>query len=135
MRLLLYATPSNIVGRDLRKRIRSSWFETWTELAFCPSLAALDKQLRKPLGQSAIGILIPSDTDELAALIRMRHLLRGMRLILILPAGHQPDIVHARAHMLRPRFITDADKNLQEITAVLEKMMTAACDVAVQAVH
>jgi hypothetical protein len=131
MRLLVYATPSNIVGRNLRSKIRSSRLDAWIETTFCPSLAALDKQLRKPLGPTPIGILIPSDTDQLAALLGMRHLLRGMRLILILPASHQPDIVHARAHMLRPRFITYADKNLQEVTAVLWKMMEAVCGIAV----
>jgi len=131
MRLLVYATPSNVVGRDLRSKIRSSRLDAWTDTTFCPSLAALDKQLRKPLGPSPIGILIPSDTDQLAALLGMRHLLRGMRLILILPTSHQPDIVHARAHMLRPRFITYADKNLEEITAVLSKMTAAVCEVAV----
>ena len=130
MRLLIYAAPSDMVGLDLQKRIRSSWFEAWTETAFCPSLAALDKLLRQPLGPSPIGILIPPDTDKLGALLGMRHLLRGMRLILILPAGCPPDIVHARAHMLHPRFITYSDK-IQEITAVLWKMMETVCDVAV----
>jgi hypothetical protein len=131
MRLLVYAAPSDTAGRDLRKSIRSSRLDAWTETTFCPSLAALDQQLRKPLGPSPIGVLMPSDTDQLAALLGMRHLLRGMRLILILPAIHQPDIVHARAHMLRPRFITYADKNLQEVTAVLWKMVEAVCGVAV----
>jgi hypothetical protein len=131
MRLLVYAASSNIVARDLRKKIQSSGFKTWTETAYCPTLAALDKQLRKPLGPAAIGILIPSDTDELAALLGMRHLLRDMRLILILPAGHQPDIVHALAHMLRPRYITYADKSLEEVIAVLWKMTAVVCGVAV----
>jgi hypothetical protein len=131
MRLLVYAMPSNIVGRNLRSKIRSSRLDAWIETTFCPSLAALDEQLRKPLGPSPIGILIPSDTDQLATLLGMRHLLRGMRLILILPTSHQPDIVHARAHMLRPRFITYADRNLQEVTAVLWKMTEAVCDIAV----
>lgn len=127
MRLLIYATPANAVGRDLRKTIQSSGLEADIDTAYCPSLVALDKQLRKPLGVSPIGIMIPSDEDELAALISMRHLLRGMRLILILPAGLQPNIAHAQAHMLQPRFITHADKNLEEVTAVLWKMMDAVC--------
>jgi hypothetical protein len=130
MRLLIYATPANAVGRDLRKTIQSSGFEADTDTIYCSSLAALDKQLRKPLGRS-IGIMIPSDEDELAALIGMRHLLRGMRLILVLPASLQPNITQAQAHMLQPRFITHTDKNIEEVTAVLWKMMDAVCGTVV----
>lgn len=130
MKLLIYTAPSNTVGRDLRKGIRSTGLEARVETIYCPSLPALEKQLRKPLGISPIGILMPPDVDELAALIDMRRLLRGMRLILILPAGHPQKRALHRAHMLCPRFITQADKNLEEVTAVLWKMMDAVCAVA-----
>lgn len=127
MQLMIYATPSNTVAQDLRKKIRSMGLETGTETIYCPSLSVLDKHLRKPLGLPPIGILIPSDDDELTALIGLRHLLRGMRLILILPTCRQPNIAHARAHLLCPRFVTDAEKNLEEVTAVLWKMKRAVC--------
>ena len=130
MQLLIYAASSNSIARDLRKRIQSIGLETWAGTTFCTSLAALDKQLRKPLGPSSIGIMIPSDDDELADLIGMRHLLRDMRVILILPPGARPDMGHTLAHMLRPRFITRTDENLDEVTAVLRKMMDAACAAA-----
>jgi hypothetical protein len=133
MRLLIYATPANVIGRNLQKFIQSSGLEDGTDTAFCPSLVSLDKQLRKPLGRSPVGILIPADDDDLAALVGMRHLLRDMRLILILPADLQPNMAGAlaQAHMLRPRFVTHADKNLEEVTAVLWKMMGAVCGAAV----
>ena len=130
MKLLIYAAPSNTVGRDLRKGIRSSGLAAGVETAYFPSLPALDRHLRKPLGISPIGILIPSDVDELTSLIEMRALLRGMRLILILPAGNQQNKAHLRGHMLFPRFITHTDKNLEEVTAVLWKMIDAARGVA-----
>jgi hypothetical protein len=130
MQLLIYAASFNPIARDLRKRIQSIGPETWTGTTFCTSLMALDKQLRKPLGPSSIGIMIPSDDDELADLIGMRHLLRDMRVILILPPGARPDMGHTLAHMLRPRFITRTDENLDEVTAVLRKMMDAACAAA-----
>jgi hypothetical protein len=129
MRLLIYAPPASDVGRNLRKSLHSFGFEAGNDTAFCPSLASLDKQLRKPLGRSPVGILIPGDDDDLAALIGMRHLLRDMRLILILPTGLHPNMTRAlaQAHMLRPRFVTQADKSLEEVTAVLFKMMNAVC--------
>lgn len=131
MKLLVYAAPTIDAGRDLLKKIRSSGLHAGVETVYCPSLSSLDAQLRKPLGISSIGILIPSAESELAALVGMRHLLRDMRLILILPGSLRPEIPHARAHMLRPRFVTFADKNLEEVTAVLWKMMDKVCGIAV----
>lgn len=131
MQLMIYAAADNAVGRDLRKQIRSTGFEIGAGTIYCTSLTALEQQLRKPLGKSPLGILIPSDDDELAALTSMRRLMRDMRLILILPDSHKPNIAHARAHMLRPRFITYADRYLEEVTAVLWKMKHAICATAV----
>jgi hypothetical protein len=131
MQLLIYAAASNATGRDLREKIQSMGFETAVRITYCSSMLALDKHLRKPLGLSPIGIIIPSDDSELADLMGMRHLLRGMRVILILPTSHLPNIAHSRAHLLRPRFITYADVHLEEIIAVLRKMMDAVCAVAI----
>jgi hypothetical protein len=131
MKLLVYAAPAIDAARDLLDRIRSSGLHAGVETVHCPSLSSLDEQLRRPLGISPIGILIPSTESELAALIGMRHLLRDIRLILILTGSLRPDTPHARAHMLRPRFVSVADKNLDEVTAVLWKMMDTACGIAV----
>ena len=93
-----------------------------THSTYCASLNALDKYLRQPIGVSPIGILIPSDDGELAALIGMRHLLRDMRLILILPGNRTLDMASSSPHMLHPRFISYADGDLSDVTAVLSKM-------------
>jgi hypothetical protein len=131
MKLLIYTSPSNAIGQDLLKTIRASGPEAGVETIYCPSLPALEKQLRSPLGLSPIGIMMPPDEDELAALIDMRRLLGGIRLILVLPPGHQQKEAHIRAHMLCPRFITHADRNLEEVIAVLWKMMETVCGAAV----
>jgi hypothetical protein len=125
MQLLIYASPLNMLGRNLQKKIKS--MDVDTHSTYCASLEDLNKYLRQPIGVPPIGILIPSDDGELAALIGMRHLLRDMRLILILPAMSTPDIANTRAHMLRPRFISYADGNLADITAVLRKMKGHGC--------
>jgi hypothetical protein len=130
MQLLIYAAASNAAGRVLRERIQSMEFESVAGTIYCSSIMALDKNLRQPLGLSPIGIMIPSDDSELVDLIGMRHLLRGMRVILVLPNDQPQNIIHSRAHLLRPRFITYADAHPKEIIAVLWKMIGAACAAA-----
>jgi hypothetical protein len=123
MQLLIFASPSSAIGRDLQERIRSLQLEI--PQTYCKSLAALNAYLRKPMGLLSIGVLIPSDEHALTDLIGIRHLLRDMRLIVILPTSRLAN--RAQAHMLRPRFISDADGDLGDITAVICKMKDAAC--------
>lgn len=120
MQLLIYASPFNLTGRNLEKKIQP--LNLADHIVCCASLKALDEYLRQPIGVPTIGILIPSDDGELAALIGMRHLLRDMRLILILPQNHTLDTTNTSAHMLRPRFIGYADGDLSDVTGVLCKM-------------
>ncbi len=120
MQLLIYASPLNLIGQNLQKKIQS--MNLADHIICCASLEALDKYLRQPIGVPTIGILIPSDDGELAALIGMRHLLRDMRLILILPQNHTLDTTNTSAHKLRPRFIGYPDGKLSDVTGVLCKM-------------
>jgi hypothetical protein len=128
MQLLIFASPSCAIGRDLQERIRSLQLEI--PPTYCTSFHALKAYLRKPIGLMSIGVLIPSDERALTDLIGMRHLLRDMRLIVILPASRLPNRV--QAHMLRPRFISDADGDLEDVTAVICKMKDAVGTPAVQ---
>lgn len=120
MQLLIYASPLNLIGRNLQKRIKSVIVDA--NSTYCTSLEALDEFLRQPIGVSPIGILIPSDDSELAVLVGMRHLLRDIRLILVLPGKRAASAGIFNAHLLRPRFISYADGDLSDITAVLCKM-------------
>lgn len=120
MQLLIYASPLNTIGRSLLKKINSVIVDAHS--TYCATLEALDEFLRQPIGASPIGILIPADEGELAALVGMRHLLRDMRLILVLPGNRALGAGTINAHMLRPRFIGYADGDPADITAVLCKM-------------
>ncbi len=121
MQLIIYASPLNVVGRNLAKKFLS--LNAKIQSTCFTSLQALDAYLRHPLGVSPICVLIPSDGGELAALIGIRHLLRDMRIILVLPPNQDPQISPASAHMLRPRFISYADGDMSDVTAVLYKML------------
>ena len=130
MQLLIYASSANTIGRDLKKKIRSLELEILS--TYCTSLVALKEYVRKPMGLSPICVLILSDERELTELIGMRELFRDMRLIVILPSTEQPNGAHTRAHLLRPRFISDADGDLGDVTAVICKMKESVCPPAVQ---
>jgi hypothetical protein len=132
MQLLIYASPTNTIGRDLKKRIQS--LELEIPSTYCATLVALKKHVRQPMGLSPICVLILSEERELTELICMRDLLRDMRLIVILPSTEQPGSAHTRAHMLRPRFISDADGDLGDVTAVICKMKESVRPPAFQTV-
>ena len=125
MQLLIYAAPFNSTGRNLQERILAMAPDA--QSTFCTSLKALERYLRKPTGASPIGILIPSDDGDLAALIGMRHLLSDMRLILILPRHYTLEIPQISAHMLRPRFVSYADGDPSDVTAVLCRLNGHGC--------
>ena len=130
MHLLIYASPFSMAGRNLRRKIQS--LGVATQSTYLASVKALDRHLRKPRPASPVCILIPSDSGELAALVGIRHLLRDLRVILILTDNGKPHAHPGSAHRLRPRYIGSADGDLSDVTAVLCKMMH---DGSANAVH
>jgi hypothetical protein len=118
MRLLIYASALSPVGRSLLTLSQSMDIQS----TCCSSLEALDEYLRQPTSGRPIVLLAPSNDGELAALIGVRHLLRDMRLILLLPGRQEPADRHPNPHKLHPRFIGYADGDLSTITAILSKM-------------
>jgi hypothetical protein len=117
MQLLVYTAPFVDAGRmkkmlDGRDGDRCCLYFT--------ALSALAAYLRKPLGFPSICILAPADERELTQLNGMRHLLRDMRIVLILPDGEPQTI--SEAHYLRPRHVAYADGNLADVKAVVDKM-------------
>ena len=123
MHLLIYASPFNMAGRNLRKKIKS--MGAGVQSTYIASVEELDKHLRNPQTASSVCILIPSDNGELAALIGIRHLLRDLRVILVLTDNQNTDTTAASAHRLRPRYISRADGDLSDVTAVIGKMKCA----------
>ena len=131
MRLLLY-TPKRRQGtRRLLKALHR--LVVMHDLEHFDSLSALTRHLRQPMGMEAVAILWPADADELAALGRLRHLLRNMRIILVLPDAAPRTI--SDAHMLRPRFISFADGDWTDVAAVAGKILKSLSCNALQAVH
>lgn len=121
MQFLVYASNSNRCGHIVLETLRIR--EPAIHSEHITSLEELGDHLRKPMGAVSIGILIPSDGGELSALVKFRHLMRDMRLILVLPDGDASSTT--TAHLLRPRYISYCDGDLCDVIAVASKMAGA----------
>ena len=74
-------------------------------------------------GLLSIAVIFVPGKEELADIIAFRDLLMDRRTILVLSEA-DPRII-AKAHMLRPRFMTYADKDLADLSLVLGRMLSA----------
>lgn len=90
-------------------------------VSYCNALDALEKRLRRPRRNLKIVLLCVFDAIEMAKLAELRYLLMDLRLLLVLP--RRDDNTVAWAHQFGPRFIAYADTGLDQISAVLEKMI------------
>ncbi len=131
MQVLIYAAPFNTAGQRLLKGIGA--LTCVQQCEYLVSIATLAHRLRQPFGQMAIGILVPSDQRELGDLVSMRHLMRDMRIVLVLPNGHADML--SDGHVLRPRFVSYSDGDLSDVAAVVHKMIATTETDPLQAVR
>lgn len=125
MKLLVYASPFNRAVPTLLKSLSTLTADIHSEhIASLESLAAC---LRKPMGVPSVGILMPPDRSELSALVNHRHLLRDMRIILVLPDAEAATM--KTAHLLRPRYVSYGDGDLSDVVAVTSRMARTMSDI------
>lgn len=91
------------------------------KVSYCNALDVLEKRLRRPRRDLKILLLCVFDAIEMAKLAELRYLLMDLRLLLVLPS--RDDTTVAWAHQFGPRFIAYADTGVDQISAVLEKMI------------
>ena len=118
MQIILYAAPFSPASRHLVDTISRIGGDT--RCGYYSTLTDLKKRLRQPQEMAEMMILCPSNGSELAALKRVRHLLRDKQIILVLPDGSARTL--SNSHALRPRYVTYADGDLNDVAAVVEKM-------------
>jgi hypothetical protein len=85
------------------------------------SINDIKKRLQRPMKEKVVGIFMPSDDKDLSDLLSINHLVKDMRIILVLPNKDEKTI--SIGHSLRPRFLTYADGDLSDVAAVMIKMM------------
>lgn len=115
--ILLYAAQNSCVVESLKALL--SGFR----IKQCGSIKALVNSLRKPCHGLELGLLVVGSSDEMDEVMGIQSLIRDLRLVLVLP-GRDPKMV-VQAHKLSPRFIAYADNGIEQISAVLGKMIGA----------
>lgn len=85
------------------------------------SFESLRARLRRRIGDLSVVILLAPTTDDFKLLVSLGDLLEDTRSIFILP-DHEPHTV-AEALKLRPRFLTFADGDLEDLAEVTAKML------------
>ena len=69
----------------------------------------------------AAAVLFACTKDALSDILSAKELLEDVRIILILP-DRLPDTI-SKGHLLRPRFMTYAESDFEDVRAVLNKML------------
>jgi purine-binding chemotaxis protein CheW len=115
----MYQSEPNGLGMRLDEVVKRVVSAERTEIyKTIPSLA---DRLRRTRQDVDLAVLSAASQEELQDIVSLEDLLRGIRLILVLPDG-QPETI-AKAHTLYPRFLSYVDGDFRDVAAVLAKMM------------
>ena len=92
-----------------------------TQVENYSSIKDITQRLQRPMKEEVVGIFMPSSEKDLSDLRSINHLVKAIRIILVLPDRDEKTI--SIGHSLRPRFLTYADGDLSDVAAVMIKMM------------
>ena len=116
--IVLYARDSDILA-NMQGIIARLMPKAHTELYRTTETFA--ESLRKSVYDSTVAVILAADKDDLRDLSSLQQLLWGTRMILVLPDAGDETV--ALGHSLRPRFISSRDDGLENVAAVLGKML------------
>ena len=124
MEVFFYAKTKEGAGKRLQKIIEMLVPKSKTVIFRTTN--GLSRRLRrpKPANDLTVGVLLATSRRDLQDILSIRELLGDVRIIMILPDREGETI--AKGHSLRPRFITYADSDFEDISAVLKKMLENA---------
>jgi hypothetical protein len=115
--VLCYSTGEP--GKRLQRMIRD--LVPRERLEIYRTFSSFSDRLRKPMDDTPVAVILASSEDDLLTILSIGNLLYDVRFILILPDREDPTV--AIGHSLRPRFLSYADSDFREVTAVLGKMI------------
>ncbi|MBC8392466.1 MAG: hypothetical protein H8E17_07875 [Deltaproteobacteria bacterium] len=119
MNLLLYARDQNGSGKQLRRAVETVF--PLNHIEICRTFEVLSGRLHQPRNGLEIAVLYAVDTADLTNLVSLQNVLEDFRIILIVPDNERDTI--SQAHTLRPRFLTYAGGNFEDVAMVLAKMI------------
>ncbi len=119
MKAFLYSSDIEGKGKEILE-IMEELFLT-DQLEVVRSVNGLSQKLREPWEKKPIAVILACRKDELIDLVSMREQLHPIRLILVLNDAEEGTI--ALAHRLHPNYLTYVHNDLQELKAVLQRML------------
>lgn len=110
---------AGMAGKRLQKVIRNSLAKCRRQV--CPTISELADRLRCPVpyGEQELYVLLADNRDRLNEMVRLKNLLEGKWMVLII--AEQSDASLANAHLLCPRFFTTVGAGFDDVIAVLNK--------------
>ena len=120
MKVLFYSYSINDPGKKVKKILDE--LIPKKKLEIHQSVESLSQRLKKKTIDVGIVVLLASSKKELWDLLSIRDQLIDHRIILILPDREKGTI--SQGHSLYPRFLSYADSDFKDFTAVLVKMLT-----------
>ena len=117
MNVILYVSNSD--QGDIRERIEGLIPEK--SLKVYRTLEGLSERLHRPIDPETILIIVACSQEKLSEIFPLRRVLRDIRTVVVAP-DQDPKTV-SLAHQLRPRFLTYANSNLEDLTSVLQRMI------------
>ncbi len=85
------------------------------------SIPNLTARLRTPQRESTIAVLLVADGDDLESILAVQSLFGNIPIILILPDRRADTIM--KGHSMHPRYLSFKDNKLEDVRAVLARMM------------
>ena len=120
MKVLFYSYSINGAGKKVKEILYD--LIPKKNLEIHQAVESLSRRLKKKTIDVGIAVLLASSKKELSDLLSIRDQLIDHRIILILPDREKGTI--SQGHSLYPRFLSYADSNFQDFTAVFVKMLT-----------
>jgi len=119
MSLLVYVNSISSVGKRLESTIEAVAPQGRTEVY--RDMNSLTRRLHQPRGMLRIAVLFAGTRKDLDDILSIQDLLRDLRKIIVLPDSKENTI--GKGHALRPRYLTYADSDFEDLRAVLMKML------------
>jgi hypothetical protein len=120
IKIIYYSGESVFEGERLKKIMEIAISPD--NIAVCRSLESFARQLRHPVEESPIAVVLTAVRDELSNILLLKDLLLDRRLILVLP-DDDPETL-SQGHTLRPRFVSTLAGNYSDVAVVLERMVS-----------
>ncbi len=119
MNVFFYIPVTDNRAEANRKIIDNAALAAHTEVF--SNIEDLAGRLRRPLSDNSIAVLYVPRGKDLQALLLIKELLQEVYVLLMLPNRKESSI--SKGYILRPRFLTFVDDDLEDVGLVLTKMI------------